>query len=64
MEYHCPWGWVRESGGKALTSCISEERRAFGGGSRGLICLCCLRKCVCVCVCCSVVSDTLRPHGL
>ena len=51
MEYHCPWSWVRESGGKAPTSCISEERRAFGGGSRGLICLCCLRKCVCVCMC-------------
>ena len=36
-------------------------------GHRSSVCVCaCVRVCVCVCVCVSrsVVSDSLRPHGL
>ena len=29
------------------------------------VCVCvCARVCMCVCVSCSVLSDSLRPHGL
>ena len=31
MEFHRPWGWVWEGGGKAVTVCTCEERSAKKG---------------------------------
>lgn len=31
MELPCPWGWVWEAGGKAVTVHTCEERRAKKG---------------------------------
>ena len=64
---------LQVAGGWAfLGCCLPTSLRQFCGFNRWWVCKCLVRSislrsiavCVCVCVCCSVVSDSLRSHGL